>query len=84
MMAMDSRAAVPYSAVQYVRQHLGLKVCAIAKLADLMQYLAQHSSAGLHSEYQRVLAYRQRFGVDEDVDESADQSAPENVIATSP
>ena len=82
--ATENGQNVPYSAVQYVRQQLGLKVCAIAKLADLMQYLAQHSSAGLHGEHQRVLAYRQRYGVDEDVDESADQSAPENVIATSP
>ncbi len=82
--ATENGADVPYSAVQFVRQQWGLKVCAIAKLADLMQYLAQHSSAGLHTEHQRVLAYRQRYGVDEDVDQSVDQSAHENVIATSP
>ena len=63
--ATENGADVPYSAVQYVRQQLGLKVCAIAKLSDLMQYLAQHSNAGLKAEHQRVLAYRQRYGVDE-------------------
>ena len=82
--ATENGQDVPYSAVQYVRQQLGLKVCAIAKLSDLMQYLAQHSGSGLRGEHQRVLAYRQRYGVDEGVDESADQTAPENVAATSP
>ena len=86
--ATESGADVPYSAVQYVRRQLGLKVCAIAKLADLMQYLAQHSSVGLKGEHQRVLAYRRRYGVEEDVDESAGQSvghgAAQSVVATSP
>ena len=75
--ATENGVDVPYSAVQYVRQQLGLKVCAIAKLADLMQYLAQHSGTGLHGEpglqadHQRVLAYRQRYGVDESAHESS-------------
>ncbi|MHB8947865.1 MAG: orotate phosphoribosyltransferase [Rhodoferax sp.] len=56
---------VPYSAVQYVRGQLGLQVCAIAKLADLMQYLQTHSAHGLAADHQRVLAYRQRYGVEE-------------------
>jgi len=56
---------VPYSAVQYVRRQLGLQVCAIAKLSDLMHYLDQHSAAGLAADQQRVLAYRQRYGVTE-------------------
>jgi orotate phosphoribosyltransferase len=56
---------VPYSAVQYVRQQLGLQVCAIAKLADLMHYLQTHSAGGLAADHQRVLAYRQRYGVEE-------------------
>jgi orotate phosphoribosyltransferase len=60
-MGMD----VPHSAVQYVQTHLGLQVCAIAKLADLMQYLQQHSAEGLSAEHQRVRAYRQRYGVEE-------------------
>ena len=80
--ATENGVDVPYSAVQYVRQHLGLKVCAIAKLADLMQYLAQHSGSGLNgepglqAEHQRVLAYRQRYGVDEGADEIADATSP--------
>jgi len=56
---------VPYSAVQYVREQLNLQVCAIAKLADLMQYLQTHSAGGLAGDHQRVLAYRQRYGVEE-------------------
>jgi orotate phosphoribosyltransferase len=63
--ATENGRDVDYSAVQYVRQQLGLEVCAIAKLADLMQYLESHSAHGLAADHQRVLAYRQRYGVDE-------------------
>jgi orotate phosphoribosyltransferase len=51
--------------VQYVQKQLGLQVAAIAKLADLMQYLDQHSAGALAADRQRVLAYRQRYGVEE-------------------
>ena len=61
----DTVVDVPYSAVQYVREQLGMQVCAIAKLADLMQYLEAHSAGGLAADHQRVLAYRQRYGVEE-------------------
>jgi len=61
----DSVVDVPYSAVQYVRSQLGLQVCAIANLADLMQYLARDNAGGLAADHQRVLAYRQRYGVAE-------------------
>lgn len=61
----DSVVDVPYSAVQYVRSQLGLQVCAIANLADLMQYLARDSAGELAADHQRVLAYRQRYGVEE-------------------
>ncbi len=61
----DTLLDLPYSAVQYVREQLGLQVCAIAKLADLMQYLQKHSVGGLAADHQRVLAYRQRYGVEE-------------------
>ncbi|MCU0764290.1 MAG: orotate phosphoribosyltransferase [Hydrogenophaga sp.] len=54
---------VAHSAVQYVQQHLGLQVCAIARLADLLQYLATHTGAELDAHHQRVLAYRERYGV---------------------
>jgi orotate phosphoribosyltransferase len=61
----DTMQDVPHSAVQYVHEQLGLQVCAIAKLADLLQYLEQHSAGGLAAVHQRVLAYRQRYGVEE-------------------
>jgi orotate phosphoribosyltransferase len=56
---------VEHSAVQYVKNQLGLQVCSIAKLADLMQYLEQHSAGGSAIDHQRVLTYRQRYGVEE-------------------
>jgi orotate phosphoribosyltransferase len=54
---------VPYSAVQYVREQLGLQVCAIAKLADLLQYLQQQTGGGMAQHSDRVRAYRDRYGV---------------------
>lgn len=63
--ATQSGADVDYSAVQYVRQKLGLKVCAIAKLGDLMQYLNAGQDAESELNRQRVKAYRQRYGVSE-------------------
>ena len=67
--ATENGQDVPYSAVQYVRQQLGLKVCAIAKLSDLLQYLTLDSGTGLANEHSRVMAYRQRYGVDGHVQE---------------
>jgi orotate phosphoribosyltransferase len=52
-----------HSAVQYVQQQLGLHVCAIATLADLLQYLTDHTGGALDAHRDRVLAYRQRYGV---------------------
>ncbi|MEZ5662587.1 MAG: orotate phosphoribosyltransferase [Burkholderiaceae bacterium] len=54
---------VEHSAVQYVQRELGLQVCAIARLADLLQYLETHAGADLQQHHDRVLAYRQRYGV---------------------
>ncbi len=54
---------VPYSAVQYVREQLGLQVCAIAKLADLLQYLEQETGGSVAQHRERVRAYRDRYGV---------------------
>jgi len=42
-----------------------MQVCAIAKLTDLMHYLEQHSAGSLAADHQRVVAYRQRYGVEE-------------------
>lgn len=57
---------VDYSAVQYVRSTLGLQVCAIATLADLLLYLSECAgNAALEAHRDRVMAYRQRYGVNE-------------------
>ena len=64
-MATENGRDVPYSAVQYVRSQLGLQVCAVAKLADLLQYLEQVGQDGLGDHHEKVLAYRQRYGVAE-------------------
>ena len=64
-MATEDGRDVPHSAVQYVRRQLGLQVCAIARLEDLLQYLAGGSQAALAEHHGRVLAYRQRYGVQE-------------------
>ena len=54
---------VPYSAVQYVQRELGLAVCAIAKLDDLLQYLLQQDDSAVRGHRERVQAYRARYGV---------------------
>ena len=71
--ATENGLDVNYSAVQYVTQQLGLQVCAIARLSDLLQYLATDEvntadektsdALGLKNHYQSVLAYRDRYGV---------------------
>jgi orotate phosphoribosyltransferase len=63
-MATENGQDVPYSAVQYVRNKLGLQVCAIATLSDLMQYLALGGKSASEEDHQRVLAYRKRYGVE--------------------
>jgi orotate phosphoribosyltransferase len=63
-MATENGNDVPHSAVQYVKQQLGLQVSAIARLDDLLRYLETHPIAGLADAKQRVLAYRSRYGVD--------------------
>jgi orotate phosphoribosyltransferase len=63
--ATENGLDVHYSAVQYVRRQLGLQVTAIANLDDLMQYLEKRGGGATEEVHQRVLAYRQRYGVDE-------------------
>lgn len=73
--ATENGYDVNYSAVQYVTNQLGLHVFAIARLTDLLHYLAQASQVSqgaaelkggdsFQTHYQHVLAYRQRYGVD--------------------
>ncbi|KQP12510.1 orotate phosphoribosyltransferase [Pseudorhodoferax sp. Leaf267] len=65
-MATEDGQDVPHSAVQYVQRQLGMGVCAIAKLEDLLQYLAADGTGGLAEHHGRVLAYRERYGVVEE------------------
>ena len=64
--ATENGQDVEHSAVQYVRSQLGLQVCAVARLTDLLQYLESHTGDGLAAHHERVLAYRQRYGVDQE------------------
>ena len=70
--ATENGLDVSYSAVQYVTDQLGLQVCAIARLTDLLQYLSVAASTDsenapsghtLQMHHQAVLAYRERYGV---------------------
>jgi len=54
---------VDHSAVQYVQRELGMQVCTIARLADLLHYLTARAGGEFDSHRERVLAYRQRYGV---------------------
>ena len=71
--ATENGVDVNYSAVQYVSRQLGLQVCSIARLTDLLHYLAMQGGAvaqeadalPMQAHYQAVLAYRERYGVDE-------------------
>ena len=54
---------VPYSAVQYVREHEGLQVCAIAELGDLLTYLNAQPGNAMGEHLSRTQAYRDRYGV---------------------
>jgi len=61
--ATENGQDVSWSAVQYVRETLGLQVCAIAKLAHLLHHLA--SDDNFLPYWQAVTAYRARYGVDQ-------------------
>lgn len=61
--ATENGRDVEHSAVQYVQRQLGLQVCAIAKLEDLLAYLQRQGGGELGAHYEQVLAYRERYGV---------------------
>lgn len=63
--ATENGVDVEHSAVQYVRNQLGMQVCAIAKLADLLLYLSKNGGAEMRVHHERVFAYRQKYGVTE-------------------
>jgi orotate phosphoribosyltransferase len=61
--ADGSTQDVPYSAVQYVREQVGLQVCAIAELSDLLTYLNTQDGNAMGEHLARTQAYRERYGV---------------------
>jgi orotate phosphoribosyltransferase len=61
--ATENGNDAPYSAVQWVERQLGLRVCAIATLSDLLQYLHSNADAQLGTHFASVAAYRDRYGV---------------------
>ena len=61
--SQDGISDVPYSAVQYARETLGLNVCAVATLEDLMSYLERNEDPNLQAHLSSVQAYRERYGV---------------------
>jgi len=52
-----------WSAVQYVQHQIGMPVCAIATLADLLAYLRAQQDERLAGNLPAVQAYRDRYGV---------------------
>ena len=60
--ATENGVDVPHSAVQYVQNHLGLRVLCIANLDDLLQYLSACGTGELEVHRASVLAYRERYG----------------------
>jgi orotate phosphoribosyltransferase len=59
--AVENGRDAEHSAVQFVTRQLGLPVCAVATLEDLLQYLAPDPSLQAHAA--AVQAYRDRYGV---------------------
>ena len=64
-MTPDGQRDAHHSAVQYVKDVLGLQVCAIAKLDNLLQYLQLSTATDAQSTSvtEAVQAYRARYGV---------------------
>jgi orotate phosphoribosyltransferase len=54
---------VQHSAVQYVRNTLGMSVCCIAELSDLLAYLSTQTGHQMGQHLLKVQAYRDRYGV---------------------
>ncbi len=61
-MATENGADVAHSAVQYVRNQLGMQVVPIATLDDLLSYLSERADPALQVHRDGVLAYRGRYG----------------------
>ena len=60
--ATENGRDVDHSAVQYVRQQLGMQVINIVKLDDVIQYLTHDASPETMAHLPQVQAYRDRYG----------------------
>ncbi len=60
---VENGVDVPYSAVQFVQRELGLAVCHIATLTDLLSYLQSQTGSDLAAHMSAVQTYRDRYGV---------------------
>jgi len=56
----QERGNGPLSAIQEIERELGLRVISIVSLEDLVEFLEQ--DADMHSELQRLRAYREAYG----------------------
>ncbi|MDE2396372.1 MAG: orotate phosphoribosyltransferase, partial [Burkholderiales bacterium] len=61
--AVEGGRDAPWSAVQHVERELGLPVCAVATLDDLLAYLDRVDNPALRAHAAPVQAYRARYGV---------------------
>ena len=61
--ATENGRDVPHSAVQYVRDHLGMHVCTIARLEDLLDFLQGSADPTVKQHHERVQAYRQTLSL---------------------
>ena len=61
--ATEGGRDVDWSAVQFVKTQLGMPVCAIATLGDLLQYLRTGGDVAVREHAASVQAYRDRYGV---------------------
>jgi orotate phosphoribosyltransferase len=60
--ATENGRDVDHSAVQYVRQQLGMQVVNIVQLDDVIDYLTHDASPETMAYLPRVQAYRERYG----------------------
>jgi orotate phosphoribosyltransferase len=60
--ATEDGQDVDHSAVQYVRETLGLQVVTIAQLDDVIHYLQAGAMPDATQHLARVQAYRSRYG----------------------
>jgi orotate phosphoribosyltransferase len=59
----DKEGDMDYSAVQYVRQAMGVEVFAVATLQDLLGFLRETGDAALRPHLAAVSEYREQYGV---------------------